>query len=237
MQVLIMAGDEGRQPYVKHPLDQVTCDDDALERLLLDLDRQLADAPRKVWLGVADDTPMLHERLAERGLAPAIHDVLAGRARRLRLPSKAQLQAAARQGDPAACYVLGRMLGEGGRPWLTQAARKGHQGAMEALGDAFWLERLVQANPGPERLASACHRLSVLAERAGDLDAAIAWLERGPAGPRACLRLGRLHRALGQRERAIAWLTRALAHAELAVDEVLAARRELAALGAEGVHP
>jgi hypothetical protein len=227
-EVLLLTGDE---PLLAVPVSSIQTDDEALERLRRDL------GGRAWQLAEGEPRLVLHERLAERGLEPAIRAVLTGASQRLKLPSKAQLRLAAQGGDLAACYELGRRLGEGGRPWLVKAAARGHLGAMEALGDAFWLERLVAARPSPARLRAACYKLSVLAERAGDLAGAIAWLERGGAGAYACLRLGRLYQASGDPRRAFVWLERAAARDELAPADLLAARRELARLGAEDVHP
>jgi TPR repeat protein len=231
MDTLFMEGDG--QVYLTCPLDLIWCGDAELERLLRDVDAQAHDAPRLARAYVAqraNDDMWVHEELVERGLEAPIRAVLEGRADRLALPTKFELRLAAERGDPIACYNLGRKLGQAGRAWLVKAARRGHLGAMEALGDVGWLEQLVQSDPSPERLRRACNRLSVLAERAGDLAAAIAWLERVGPGDYTSLRLGRLYQASGDRPRAVAWLEAATArgqHSDLRLDDFVGALREL----------
>jgi tetratricopeptide (TPR) repeat protein len=226
--VLILTADE---PLLAAPTSLILADHLALDRLRRDL------GGRSWQLAEGGPELVLHEHLLERGLEPAIRAVLTGASQRLRLPSKAQLKLAAQGGDLAACYELGRRLGAGGRDWLARAAARGHLGAMEALGDAFWLERLVEAQPSPARLRAACFKLSIYAERAGDLAGAIAWLERGGPGAYASLRLGRLYDQAGDPRQAFVWLERAIARDELALPDYLEARRELERLGAKGVQP
>jgi hypothetical protein len=95
--VVILQGDDGGQVYVACPVSLVSCSESTLEQLLVDLD-ELAwpgnDADmRRIYYerlaigsgipggmggGRITDEPWVHSNFIDRGLGPAISDVLRG---------------------------------------------------------------------------------------------------------------------------------------------------------------
>jgi len=204
--VLVLEGDDGGQIYVTCPFSKVSCDLDALEQLLADIDALFWREPRAARLycfrcrpgsgesapggmggGAVTDDLWVHESLDDIGLDKPIREVLEGRASRLRQPTLSENRAAAALGDARACYRLGLAEeGEGSNRWFRAAAELGHTGAMLCLSgepDGIqWLEKVVRSTASRERKARVLRRLLFLTDGTDgpEADKALAakWYER-----------------------------------------------------------
>ena len=186
---VVFEGDYGGQIYVTCPVEKIKCSEQALERLLLDIDGLAWEIPpgcgiffelAPIGSGIAGgmggaqvtSDVWVHPELHELGLAPLIVDVIHGKSNQLDAPTEEELERRVQAGDAQAQYLLGHKFrhtdSARSLELLRLSADQGNLGAMSIVlqnkippsEKEHWLIELASRNDSDSRIDAARSQLA-----------------------------------------------------------------------------